>query len=102
MSILCLKEAYALNTGLAEQLAITRNARNMFLEEHLATWIDYWADQTLDENPPALYRTLAILLQGILRSECLRLGLKPQSIRMRAKDVEVGADTLQCPLASAP
>ena len=102
MSILCLKEAYALNTGLDEQLAITRDALNKFLEEHLSTWIDYWAEQMLSENPPAFYRALAPLLQGMVRAECSRLGLTPLSIRARAYDVEVGADTLECPLAAAP
>ena len=102
MSILCLKEAYALNTGLDEQLSITRDARNMFLEEHLATWIDYWAAQVQEENPPAFYRTLATILQSIFRSECEQLGLKPQSIRARATDTEVGNDVLKCPLATAP
>jgi TorA maturation chaperone TorD len=102
MSILYLKEAYAHSAGMDEQLAITRDARNKFLEEHVATWIDYWAEQVQGENPPAFYRTLATLLQDILRSECMRLGLKPLSIRTRAVDVEVGADALKCPLSASP
>ena len=102
MSILYLKEAYAHSAGMDEQLAITRDARNKFLEEHVATWIDYWAEQVQGENPPAFYGTLAALLQSILRSECVRLGLKPHSIRARAADAEVGADALECPLAASP
>ena len=102
MSILYLKEAYARTAGLEEQLSITRDALNKFLEEHLATWTDYWIEQVQCENPPAFYRTLATLLQSLLRFECLRLGLKPQPIRARAVDTVVGADALECPLATAP
>lgn len=102
MSILYLKEAYAHSTGLDEQLSITRDALHKFMEEHVATWIDYWAEEVQGENPPALYRTLVTLLQCLLRSECARLGLKPLSIRARAVDTEVGSDALVCPLASSP
>jgi Uncharacterized component of anaerobic dehydrogenases len=51
MSVLCFKEAYALNAGLQDKLDITLDAQKKFLQEHLATWIDCWAENLNTNNP---------------------------------------------------
>ncbi len=102
MSILSLKEAYAINAGLGEELEITRDARNKFLEEHLAAWIDGWAG-FLDEYAPApFYRALASSLLRVIHAETARLGITPFPIHARLADPEAGSDTFVCPHAAAP
>lgn len=97
MSILYLKETWALYAGLKEQLAITRDARNKFLEQHLAAWIHCWAKQMLLENPYPFYQALARLLRTLVESECQSLGLAPRTIDARVPDTEVGGDGVECP-----
>jgi TorA maturation chaperone TorD len=102
MSILYLKEAYAANAGLNEELDITRDAQKKFLEEHLATWIDYWAELLGNYAPRSFYHTLASALQITIRSEARRLGITPVPIRARVTDHEAGADSFNCPLVVIP
>jgi len=102
MSVLCLKEAHALNSGLEDELDITLDAQKKFLGEHLATWIDYWAESLISNNPVPFYCSLAKTLQHMIHFETGRLGIVPVPIRARISDTEVGEDTFSCPLSSAP
>ena len=102
MSVLCLKEAYALNAGLDDELDITLDAQKKFLGEHLATWIDYWAESLIANNPVPFYCSLAKTLQHMIHLETGRLGIVPVPIRARISDTEVGEDTFSCQLSSAP
>lgn len=102
MSVLCLKEAYALNSRLADELDITLDAQKKFLGEHLATWIDYWAESLITNNPVPFYCSLARTLQHLIHLETGRLGIVPAPIRARISDTEAGDDTFICPLTSAP
>lgn len=100
MSILYLKEAYAVNSGLEEELLITRDAQKKFLEEHLATWIDYWAERLRACAPAPFYRELAAALKLVIHAETARLGLAPIPIRARVADHTAGGDTLDCPFTA--
>ena len=102
MSVLYLKEAYALYTGLSEPLEITREAQKKFLEEHLAAWIDVWAESLCNCNPHPYYRALGATLQSLIHSEVVRLGLNPVRIQNRAADQEMGGDSFICPHTAAP
>jgi putative dimethyl sulfoxide reductase chaperone len=102
MSVLYLKEAYALYTGLTEPLEITREAQKKFLEEHLATWIDMWAESLRNYNPHPYYRALGVILQSLIHNEVERLGLNPMCIQTRTVDQEMGSDTFICPHAGTP
>lgn len=102
MSVLCLKEAHALNLGLEDELDITLDAQIKFLGEHLATWIDYWAESLITNNPALFYCSLAKTLQHMIHLETGRLGIVPAPIRARISDTEAGDDAFICPLSSAP
>jgi DMSO reductase family type II enzyme chaperone len=102
MSVLCLKEAYALYAELDEALEITRGAQKKFLEDHLAAWIDVWAKHLGEHDPATFYRALATTLRSLMRSEVERLQLKPAQIVARAEDHVAGGDAFICPHADEP
>jgi len=99
MSVLCLKEANALHRDLGEALEITRDAQKKFLQDHLATWVDFWAESVTENAPGSGYAALALAVQSLLRLETDRLQVQPARIRTRAADSEAGGDEFTCPLA---
>ncbi|MBI2992964.1 MAG: molecular chaperone TorD family protein [Gammaproteobacteria bacterium] len=100
MSILYLKEAHALNIGLASALEVTRDCQKKFLEAHLATWVDYWFEQLRDIDPEPFYTGLGTAVQFFVAGECRRLDVHPLSLHARAPDQEMGGDEFTCPLGS--
>jgi TorA maturation chaperone TorD len=99
MSILCLKEAHALNQGLERELQVTCDAQKKFLQDHLATWTGYWMEQLVDQAPALFYLRVGEALQTLIPAEIARLGVEPVPIRGRCQDREVGADSFTCPMA---
>lgn len=99
MSILCLKEAHAINEELADELQVTCDAQKKFLQDHLGTWTGYWMEQLAGNSPAPFYLRVGEALQMMMQAEIARLGVAPLSIRGRCQDRELGADTFSCPMA---
>lgn len=97
MSVLALKEAYALVEGWRERLDVTREAQAGFIRDHLGTWIDAMAEQLQTCHPHPFYATLGEALQRLVRSEAGRLNVSPIAVRGRLADPEVGGEALECP-----
>lgn len=102
MSLLALKEAYALAEGWHEHLEVTREAQHKFLQDHLGTWIDALDEQLRACNPHPFYATLGEALQRLAHAEVARLNVSPVVISRRLADAEMGGDTLECPRACSP
>jgi len=100
LSVLAIKEAWALGEGLSEALAVTRDATTAFLRDHLGTWVSAWRAAILDNEPPPAYAALADLVECFVRSECARVGVAPPPVTARAIDREAGADCFACPMAT--
>jgi TorA maturation chaperone TorD len=100
LSVLAVKEAWAIAEGLAEPLAVTRDAARLFLADHLGTWVDAWREALAGEQAPTTYVQLAEAVTRLVRAECARLRVEPRPVGQRAGRVE-SAEPFACPLAEA-
>ncbi len=101
MSVLALKEAYALVEGWSEQLEVTCEAQGKFVQDHLGTWIDAFAEQLQTCDPHPFYALLGKALQRLARAEVTRLNVSPLAASGCLADTEMGGDTVQCPRAAS-
>ena len=87
MHVLALKEAFALERGLAEQKEICIDAQGAFLRDHLAGWTGLLAEAVaklgslLPEapGPESLYPRLARLAHQFVLADAERLGMAPEA-----------------------
>jgi DMSO reductase family type II enzyme chaperone len=100
MSLLALKEAYAIAEGWNDQLAVTREAQRAFVQDHLGTWIDALAAHLGTADPHPYYAALAQAVQHLVRTDTARLKATPQPVGARLSDEQVGGETFECPLAA--
>lgn len=75
MSVLALKEAWALAEGLAGPLAVTRDAQSGFLAQHLGRWAPAFAARVTELAAPGLYPAAVGALSAWLADDCARLGI---------------------------
>lgn len=80
MSVLCLKEAYALAHGLLEPREVTRAARRAFLEAHLGRWAGAFAEGVKAAAQDAFFKGAAMLLRELVSEECRLLGAIPSAV----------------------
>lgn len=79
MYTLALKEAYAGNQNLPEQLEICLQAQRKFLQEHLGRWIEWFAQSlALNADSQGIYQTLAHFAAAFVRADAARLGVQPE------------------------
>lgn len=72
---LALKEAYALETGIPEQLEICQAAQGKFLQDHLGRWIGLFAQSVAHNAPDSLYAALAQFTADFVQADAERLGI---------------------------
>ncbi len=101
MSVLALKEAYAVVEGWTEQLEVTREAQGKFVQDHFGTWIDGFVEHLDTCEPHPFYAALGEAVQRLTRADVARLHVTPVAISGQLSDPEMGGDTLQCPRACA-
>ncbi|MBZ0170737.1 Chlorate reductase assembly chaperone protein [Candidatus Methylomirabilis lanthanidiphila] len=99
MSLLALKEAYAIAEGWQEALEITRTTQRRFLQDHLGTWIDAFTAQLKLCEPHPFYAALGESLCAWVHSETMRLDASPIPVGALMTDPLMGEDSLQCPYA---
>ncbi|MFW6184965.1 MAG: TorD/DmsD family molecular chaperone [Chloroflexota bacterium] len=75
MQVLALKEAYALETGSEEHVAICTDAQGKFLQDHLGRWIELLAQSVAHNAPGTLYDALAHFAAAFVRADADRLGV---------------------------
>jgi len=102
MSVLCLKEAYALAEGMTEALEVTRGAQVSFLSEHLGRWVEGFAGSVKEATPLRYYGALADLLTAWVREDTAALGVEPQRVSGRFGRDPVQEEAFTCPMAPAP
>lgn len=96
MSVLALKEAWAIAGALTDELEITRAAQRAFLTDHLARWISAFAGRVTAAAPPGVYPSAAAILQAWIEADCARLGIAPRPLD-GVNEADAGA--FSCPLA---
>ncbi len=71
--LLLLKEAYAVEQGWHERAAVTRDARQRFLHDHLSRWIPALCVRLAATSPPdGLFNPAADLLPAFVEAEAAR------------------------------
>lgn len=99
MSLLALKEAYAIAEGQQEALEITRTTQQRFLQDHLGTWIDAFTAQMKLCEPHPFYASLGESLCAWVHTETMRLQASPVPVGGPMTDTLMAEDSLQCPYA---
>lgn len=98
MSVLALKEAWALAEDHPEGLAITRDAARAFVGDHLGRWSGPFAARVLAAASPGVHAAAASLLSAWLAAECLGLGVTPRPLE---GVTEADTTAFECPMAPA-
>lgn len=81
MQVLALKEAYAVNQGMAEQGEVCVEAQRKFLQEHLGRWTDLFAHSLALSAGQNVYSDLARFVAGFIKADTARLGAQPEPYR---------------------
>jgi DMSO reductase family type II enzyme chaperone len=76
MYVLALKEAYAANNGMAEQVEICVEAQGKFLQGHLGRWIDLFAQSLALNANGNSYLALARFAVAFVKADAARLGVQ--------------------------
>lgn len=99
VSLMLLKQAYALDLQDREAYEISAAATRAFLQEHLGRWVPAFCAQCLDHEPaPPLAAALA-LIERVVAEECRICGAAPVLLSGRIEpETEDGA--FECPRSS--
>lgn len=99
LSMMLLKEAYALDNGWTAEWRLTRRAAAGFLHDHLGRWPHCLLPGLREEGAPDSYLTMARLLEILVAAECRRLGVRPELTDTRMPFDPVQEDEFTCPRA---
>jgi TorA maturation chaperone TorD len=99
MSVLALKEAWALAEAERDGLLVTRRAQAAFLADHLGRWTSAFADELGAATPLPYYGAAATLLGAWVERECKRLGVEPGRVAGRLGQDPMQAESFTCPMA---
>ncbi len=100
LSLLLLKEAYALAHGRRGPYRIARDAAAAFLRDHLGRWLGALAKALAEHAAGSPYVVLAELAEAVVAHECRRRRVQSAPLEGTAFD-SMQADTLACPHESA-
>jgi DMSO reductase family type II enzyme chaperone len=102
MGALALKEAYAIQQGVAEHVEVCADAERKFLTDHLGRWIGLLAEyirRTIGESP---YQTLASFAEEFVKADAARLGAaldQPRLAEVRPTPPGPELSCGDCPIA---
>jgi DMSO reductase family type II enzyme chaperone len=88
MSVLCAKEAYAIEEGNPDHLDIAVKAQRNFLKDHLARWLPAFAHRVQQADPQGFYGALAGFASAFVSAECRRFEIAagPHTAELRPAD----------------
>ncbi len=91
MSVLCSKEAYAIEHSDQENAEICRDAQRTFLRDHLARWLPAFAHRTREADTDGLYGALASFADEFVKTECSHFDVHagPATLQLRPPDPEL-------------
>jgi len=99
VSLLLVKQAYALEAGLADGVRVVKRATADFLEQHLGRWLPAWLGRLQECEAAEAYASLGVLVHRVVGSACARRRLAPRLTTWRATPDVMQADTFSCPMA---
>lgn len=97
MSVLCAKEAHAIENSEADHLDIGVKAQRDFLKDHLACWLPAYAHRVERADPDGFYGALARFASAFVAAECDRfeIAVSPTTLKLRSTD-EVLDTSISC------
>lgn len=97
MSVLCAKEAEAIDSSETEHTEIVRLAQRHFLRDHLVTWVPALSYRIDEAEDGGFYGLVAGFLTAFISSEASRfhIGLGPTTLELRPVD-EVQDTSISC------
>lgn len=98
MSVLAVKEAWALAEGHHEHAEITHDAAASFLTDHVGRWATAFARELSRMSALPYYRAVADLVSAWVTAEVAALGLTVSPLAPAPVDCEAGED-FACPMA---
>lgn len=99
LSLLLIKQAYALEEGWADKYEIARDAAQAFLRDHLGRWVGAVRDVVAERGEPAYGALLEVAAAAVAR-ECAALDVTPTSLARAAPDF-MQASSFTCPIEPA-
>jgi TorA maturation chaperone TorD len=97
MSVLALKEALGEHQGLFEAVAVTVEAEQGFLQDHLGRWYTVLAERLLTQSAQPFYQILAQLLTQWIQQDLERFSLHPEPLP--SSFVVQENEAISCPFA---
>ncbi len=101
LSLLLVKEAYALTQGWRSRRAVTMAAIGAFLDYHLGRWIAPLCRAIRASDAPPLYRQMAALLETAVTEECRLRRLHPTATEAVPARDAMQDESFSCPRAEA-
>lgn len=97
LGLLALKEAYAIEKGMEENLDICLSAEKKFLSEHLGVWAELFCKNIGNRTTEDYYRDLSVFTERFMESELRSQGIviDIEGIRELPKEDEA----MTCPMA---
>lgn len=75
MGLLSLKEAYAIEKGMEENLDISLSAEKKFLSEHLGVWVGLFCKNLGNRTTKDYYRSLSVMIERFMDCELRSHGI---------------------------
>ncbi len=88
MSVLCAKEAYAIEKSEADHVDVSVKAQRDFLKDHLACWVPAFSHRVAQADPDGFYGALARFASAFVAAECDRFEITvgPKTLKLRPAD----------------
>lgn len=100
LSLLLVRESYAVDRRLRPQARVTAEAAATFLEHHLGRWVGAFAQAMAEAGAGSPYHELAALCVAAVDAECRRRRARPHSVPGRLPPDVMQSETLTCPQAA--
>lgn len=100
LSLLLVKQAYALEQGWSDKYEIARDATQSFLRDHLGRWIGAVRDSVAARGDEPGYRALFEAAAGAVARECAAFGAVPTPLTRATSDF-MQAGEFVCPQVQA-
>lgn len=100
LSLLLIKQAYALAEGWVDKCEIARDATQSFLRDHLGRWIGAVRDRVAEHGDEPAYRALFETAATAVARECAAFGAAPTPLTRTPADF-MQAGEFVCPQAQA-
>ncbi len=92
MGVLCVKEAFGLQSEIAELGDTSNDGQRVFLRDHLTQWLPAFCSRVSRADSDGPYARAAALASKFLEAECRRFGITAGPTYLKLRPVDLQAD----------